>query len=409
MIDFWWTFAVGTIVFLVLSGTIVIIFFFHQREKFKLLLESERKYGDLFNNVSDIIYVHSLSGEILEINKTATLLIGYSRNEIMNQNITSFVKATRNGEIDLYLEKLKNVSREVTGTVLIKTKDRSKILFLEFRSSIVTDEDGNKLAVRGVARDVTEQKQFEYSLVKNAQRIQRLLDDAIIMQNNLDHVSRELIRVHEEECGRISRELHDEVGQMLTSLTLNLKLLENNHISDPGKIRKIVNDTKALTDQIFSSIRSCLRELRPAALDSLGLIPAARQLANQFSERTGVQVSILGDDSIECIDGEQKIVLYRIVQESLTNVAKYAEARMVTIMFDKHLNNVILEIDDDGKGFNPEKITVNQSERKHLGILGMQERVRLINGEFHLRSKEGEGTSIRVEIPLNSSVETTAT
>jgi signal transduction histidine kinase len=227
------------------------------------------------------------------------------------------------------------------------------------------------------------------------------------MQQNLDHVSRELIRVHEEECGRISRELHDEVGQTLTSITLNLKILENNSIPDKERMQKIIIDTKALTDQVFSKIRSYLHELRPAALDSFGLITAVRQLANEFSERTGVQVSILGDDSIECLNSEQKIVLYRIAQESLTNVTKYAEAKTVTIMFDKHRNHVVLEIDDDGKGFNLDKIMANQLERNNLGILGMQERARLINGEFHLRSQEGEGTFIRVEIPIQSTNDST--
>ncbi|MBI5021166.1 MAG: PAS domain-containing sensor histidine kinase [Ignavibacteriales bacterium] len=405
MNDFYSTFYFGTILFLILSGSIIIIFFFHQKEKLKLLRESEKKYSDLFHNVSDIIYIHTLDGDFLEINKSASQLLDYSRQDIIGKNLRYFVKEIYHSGIEEYLNKFRNGTEELLGTAILFSKDKKKLYILEYKSSIVLDESGNRMAVRGIARDVTEQRRSERALVKSNYKAKRLLDEALVMQKNLDQISRELIRTHEEACGRISRELHDEVGQMLTSVTLNLKILGNNHSNDQVQIQKIINDTKSLTDQIFLKIRSYLRELRPAALDSLGLIPAVRQLANQFSERTGVIVSMPGDESIDCLDGEQKTVLYRIVQESLTNVAKYAQAQAVTIMFDKHDNNVVLEIDDDGKGFNPENIKINQLERKNLGILGMQERARLINGKFYIRSEEGIGTSIRVEIPIQSSIE----
>lgn len=402
MNDTWWVFYVGTVVLIIMSGSIVVIFILHQRQKLNILRESEQKYSDLFNNVSDIIYIHALDGEISEINDSAPRMLGYPKGEILHHNIKAFINGKYLGNLNRYLDGFKGGAEEQVGRVLLFSKNKRTYHLLEYRSSAIKDQNGKRVAIRGVARDVTEQDRTERSLAKSTWRAKKLLVEATVMRKNIDLISRELIRVHEEESGRISRELHDEVGQLLTSITLNLKMLDSYQTANPVKYKQMITDTKALSDQVFTKIRSYLRELRPAALDSLGLIPAIRQLANQFAERTGIEVSIIGDDTIDCLDAEQMNVLYRIVQESLTNIAKHAEAQSVTVMIENHMNNVMLEIDDDGVGFDPEKIKINQFERKNLGILGMQERVRLISGEFQLKSREGEGTSIMVKIPVNT-------
>ena len=140
-------------------------------------------------------------------------------------------------------------------------------------------------------------------------------------------------------------------------------------------------------------------ELRPAMLDDLGLVIALRWYVRAFAKRTGIKLNFRADSAVEQLEGEPKTVIYRVVQEGLTNVFKYANARRAEVIIRKTNNGFRLTVKDDGNGFEPDQLEMSSKDKSGLGLMGMQERLRLVNGHFALKSTPGKGTTIQALIP----------
>jgi len=218
----------------------------------------------------------------------------------------------------------------------------------------------------------------------------------------LRDLSKQILHVEEEERKRISRELHDEVGQALTAIHIDLDLMMGDGGSDVQTLQEGVAGVRSLLQQTMQTVHRFAHELRPAMLDELGLLPALRSYLKAFGERCSLEVHITGHAGVESLNSDQKTVLFRVAQESLTNVSKHAQATRVDIRLRKFNNAVQMQIKDDGKSFRVNGLLAARKKRKRLGLFGMQERVRLVNGRFTLESKPGIGTIVRVEIPINA-------
>jgi len=208
-------------------------------------------------------------------------------------------------------------------------------------------------------------------------------------------------RAQEEERKKISRELHDEVGQSLTAINVTLATMRNNGAGNTASSQKLA-ETQTLLQETMETVHRFARDLRPAMLDELGLLPALRSYLKTFASRTGLHVRFCGNPIAEQLADDQKIVFYRIVQESLNNVSKHARASQVEVSISKSKEGVCMEVTDDGRSFKAGPINSAKSNGR-LGLLGMQERVRLVNGQFTVRPQPGKGTTVRVVIPLNLS------
>jgi signal transduction histidine kinase len=201
-----------------------------------------------------------------------------------------------------------------------------------------------------------------------------------------------VVEAQEQERARLARELHDETGQALTSILLGLKVLEEAVDTDEG--RASVAALRELVVSTLRDVRGLAVELRPAALDDFGLVPALERLADTFREKTGLDVALearLGDGRL---DPTLETTLYRIVQEALTNVLKHAEARRVSISLVRKDGSISAVVEDDGRGFTPEA-----PQREALGLIGMRERVGLVGGRISIESAPGAGTTLAVEVP----------
>jgi signal transduction histidine kinase len=205
------------------------------------------------------------------------------------------------------------------------------------------------------------------------------------------NVFRRVVGAQEEERRRLARELHDETGQALTSILLGLKALEDRQGED---LSKTVADVRELVVQTLQDVRRLAVELRPKALDDFGLEPALERLATGFSEQTGIEVELETQVGGR-LPNDVETVLYRIVQEALTNVVKHARASRVSILVTRKNGSVAAVIEDDGKGFDPVSVRENG-----VGLLGMRERVALLEGRLSIESREGAGTTLAVEVPL---------
>ena len=213
-----------------------------------------------------------------------------------------------------------------------------------------------------------------------------------------ERVSRDAVRrvvdAQEVERARLARELHDETGQALTSILLGLKSLEERvESTDGGAAFAELRDLVVATLQ---DVRRLAVELRPAALDDFGLVPALERLRDSISEQRQIAVEVQSDLDDKRLPAETETALYRIVQEALTNVVKHAEASRVTVLLRRPSDRYVeLVIQDDGAGFDP-----NEVRDGGLGLVGMRERVALLGGRLSVESSEGAGTMLRAEVPL---------
>lgn len=207
-----------------------------------------------------------------------------------------------------------------------------------------------------------------------------------------------IITTQEEERKRIARELHDEVGQSITSLMIGFKVLET---QDPEKMRQGIAQLKRLSSETLDEVRHLALELRPSSIDDLGLIAALQQYTHDYSEKFGVRADFQASD----FDGkrlrpEVEIALYRIIQEALTNIAKHAEAKKVSVLIGIRNSSIVAIVEDNGKGFNVRTVLDSKTTEKKLGLYGMQERASLIGGVLTIESAPGAGTTVFVEVPL---------
>jgi len=409
-IDFWWTFFVGTTIVLTLGITLVIMVMLHQRTKYKLEMEkcllikkSEQKYNDLFNNVSDIIYIHSLDGIIIEINQTVFRLLGPDVKDVIGSSIFDLFPQKYHTQVREYIGRLGGEnSGEQIGIFSVLSRSGSRLHLFEYKSSVI-HKDGRAVAVRGVARNVTERVESERSLRKAKNRMERLLLQSRIVQEKLSQLSRESIQMLEEERHTISRELHDEVGQLLTAIKVNLELMKKAQSDNNGEIKRMIGDTENIVGEVFNRVHHFLHELRPIALDEVGLLGTINRFADDFSRRTDIKVIIEDDELLEQLDPEQKISIYRIIQESFTNIVKHSQANKVVLSMIPDGQHIILEIRDNGIGFDDEeKRRKNIHEEKRLGLLGMEERTKLARGEFKIISEKGSGTTVSVRLPIKN-------
>lgn len=243
----------------------------------------------------------------------------------------------------------------------------------------------------------------EALMKENERRLTALLEKTTTLSEELRAMSRELMNAQEEERKRISRELHDEIGQLLAAMTLNLELMKKGlRPADERLLSEKIGDTQQLAGEMFGRIRSFLGDLRPAALDDLGLAAVARRLLNDFAKRADVRVETSGDlDLLNGLGHEGRIAVYRLMQECLTNVVKHARASTVRVSVRAEGHSVRLEIADDGDGFEPES-AARLPGRRGMGILGMRERTDLVGGTFRMEASPGRGTMVEVILPLGA-------
>ena len=218
----------------------------------------------------------------------------------------------------------------------------------------------------------------------------------------LDDASRQrasqIINAQEQERQRIARELHDETSQVLTSLMISLAVLEES-IESP-EARERIADTRALAHSTLRAIRSLSIDLRPSALDDLGLLPALRWYVKEYQKKCSIEVDFRSSGLKERLPAEMETALYRIVQECLTNTARHANARKVHITLKETKNAVKAIIKDDGDGFDYEALVKNPGQERGLGLAGMQERAVLLDGILNISSVPGKGTAVEVSIPF---------
>ncbi len=219
-----------------------------------------------------------------------------------------------------------------------------------------------------------------------------------VSQARLRHqsLSRRLVRVQEHERRVVSRELHDQAGQALTSLMVGLGILEKN-IGQPDLVLDEISNMKQIVNEVMEDLHRLAMDLRPAVLDHVGLEAALRQHLRGLANRTGLEVAVEVLDLADRLSYELETALFRIVQEAMNNVVRHAHARHVDVLLKRSQDRLILLIEDDGVGFDPAQV----DPAEHLGLFGIRERVEMLGGQLSVESSPSMGTTLRVEVGLD--------
>ena len=213
-------------------------------------------------------------------------------------------------------------------------------------------------------------------------------------------LSNRVISAQEEERKRIARSLHDDSGQALTMLILNIERLESMIPSGQSELHQKLVQTRQLASQSLSELRKIISGLRPTLLDDLGLVPAIRWYARTTLEEVGIRVEVNASEDPGPMDAEIKTTLFRIAQEAINNIVRHSAAKTATITLEKLKNQYVLKVQDDGLGFDVVRSSTQAIRMQQWGLLGIRERAELIGGDLRVVSQPGQGTIIEVKVPV---------
>lgn len=363
------------------------------------LADSEQRLRSVVETAQDGIITVNQRGRVVALNRSAELMFGYREEELIGKRVHRLIPAPLRTAADLTLRCLvaggahQFLRRPVESVGL--HRDGTE---LAVELTLATWRTRAGLFLTGVVRDIRQRKQAERELRESREHYIRLFQQARQMEEDLRQLSNRVLTAQEEERKHISRELHDEIGQVLTAANVSIALLRQHAATDEA-FRLKVDRAQRLLEESMDMVHRFAGELRPSMLDHLGPHAALQSYVKQFTERTGIRVRLESSVRADALNTQQSTVLYRIAQECLTNVFKHAQATRVTIRLRRLARSVCMEIADNGRA----RLNLpggGGSADSRLGLLGMRERVRLVNGNFTIESVPQRGTTVRVQIPL---------
>lgn len=246
-------------------------------------------------------------------------------------------------------------------------------------------------------RDLINSLADSLSSYLNRRRAELALREA---HERMQALSQQLMEVQESERRRLALDLHDEIGQALTVLKMNLQTMQR--CRDTSDCAILLKDSSTVIDQTLHYVRDLSLELRPSMLDDLGLVPAVRWYLSRQAERAGWKLDVQADESLSPPQSVA-IACYRVIQEAVTNIIRHSNATSVSVALRRHEGDLLLLVRDNGSGFEVQKALAEATRGQSMGLLGMQERIRVLNGSFSIDSNPDQGTEVRVRVPLSPS------
>ncbi len=338
----------------------------------------EKNFSDaIINSLPGIFYLYDESGNFLRWNRNFEYVSGYTRREITRMKPLDFFDVS---EKELLKQKGEVVFGKGQADVEAHflTKNNEKIPYFFYGLRVIFE---GKICLIGVGIDITEKWKAEELLKKSYEDIRKLASH--------------LTEVREEERKRIGREIHDELGQQLTAIKMDVAWIDKKIPLDTAQVKTKIKNIIELLDDSNKSIRRILSELRSGVLDDHDLLGAVEWLGKNFTANTGIPVTFIFADKRINVPEPIGNCIFRLCQEAFTNITRYSKASEVVVSINNSGNRVTASVEDNGIGFNVDSIEYNKS----FGILGMRERVLSLGGEFEVISSRGSGTKIALQIP----------
>jgi len=341
------------------------------------LVLSERNYRGLFENANDAIWVHDLEGNMVTANEATARLTGYDLSELTKMNIRELLsQESQQLAAEMQHKILSGEAIQPYDQRLIKKDGAEAIIKL---ATVLITSDGQPTGFHHIARDVTAE---------------------VRMQENLQYYLNQITNAQEEERKRIARELHDDTAQALYAIS---RQVDNFIRSNANLAANNVSFLKEIGEHIngvLEGVRRSTQALRPPMLDHLGLLTTLRWLLGDLEKQYGIETVLRALGNERRLSPEAELILFRIVQEALRNVERHAQASKVEVVAEFGKGKTKVSISDNGKGFDISGSFAELPREGKLGLAGMEERVRLLDGSFKVQSEPGRGTLIIIEAPI---------
>jgi PAS domain S-box-containing protein len=343
------------------------------------LFQSEQKYRLLFYNNPLPMWMITAPGlDVIDVNESAVKLYGYTGAEFLKMNI----KALRPAEDIAYF--LKEVEKMKPNEINTRARHHKRkdgtVIYVETHSHQIVYE--GRLVWLTLSNNVTDKHLAE-------ERLQKSYEDLRQLASNLQNI-------REDERTNIAREIHDELGQQLTGLKMDIFWLTKKINTSDQEITSKLNESLELINATVASVRKIATDLRPSILDDLGLIAALEWQGEEFGKRSGTHVELYNEAGDFELNPDSVSAIFRIYQELLTNVARHANASEVKVVLQKRNDRLFFSLADNGAGFDLDSI----SHKKTLGLLGIKERTLILGGTFEFKSMPGKGSETIISIPL---------
>ena len=349
-----------------------------QKRAAEALRASEKRYRNLFNSIPVGLYRTTPEGLILDVNPAMLEILGYPDQAalLQSKSLETYIDPDDRKQFQHLLAEKGFVH---DFTVQLRRRDERKI-WVTINATIVNDPNSQMTYYEGAMADISDRKESE-------ERIHEL--------------SQQLMQAQEDERQMISRELHDTVAQDLSVAKMECDLIHNELLDEGLSEAQRIKGISAALQKTISGVRNMAYDLRPPGLEKLGLVETIYRFCEDFTQMWGVPVDFqsAGVKNLKLDYGIQ-INLYRLIQEGLTNIRKHAIASRVKVKLAAAYPNIILRVEDNGRGFNVQERAASAAQEKRMGLRSMQERITLLNGEIKLQSKPGQGTKVTIKLPF---------
>ncbi len=388
------------------------------RHRLETLLES---YTDLYDFAPVGYFTLAVTGVIQQVNLTGASLTGIERSRLAGKSFAQLLPPSMRASFQVFLKRIfDGVSVRSAEFDLVRNGQPNRAVSLEAQRSLnrsecrvavmdITDRrraeaTQKRLTILAasnekLAEEVARRRAVEVTLKQSRKDQQQLLAQSKVMHEELRSLSRQVLRAQEEERKRISRELHDVIAQTLTGINVRLDGLKKEVGIDPKSFERNLALTQRLVERSVDVVHRFARELRPAVLDDLGLVPALHSYLQHFTAQSGVRTELKTFAGVERLDNSKRTVLYRVAQAALSNVAQHAKAKRVVVNLEQVPDGVRMEVRDDGISFQVGQV-LNSKGNKRLGLLGMRERLEMVGGKFNVESAPGVGTTVIAQVPF---------
>jgi PAS domain S-box-containing protein len=396
------------------DGTIVgVVNFFHDITERKRAERATGMLAAIVDSSDDAIISKNLDGTITTWNKSAERIFGYTAEEAIGRQITMIIPPDRMDEERTILERLRRGER-VDHFETVRVRRDGTPLDISLTISPVKDGDGRIVGASKVGRDFTERKRAQEELRASEERLRVLAiglenkvrvrthqleqrnEEVLQQSEQLRELSSRLLQTQDDERRRIARDLHDSAGQVVTALGMHLASITQRALKP--EVRKAAQESLEMVRELSKEIRTVSYLLHPPLLEENGLSGAIQWYIQGLTERSDLKIDLHIPKDFGRLSDDTEVAVFRIVQECLTNIHRHSGSKTATIRLSNDGTDVSLEIQDEGKGIPAEKLAGIQTQRSGVGIAGIRERVRHLNGVMNIQSNS-KGTKVSVTIP----------
>lgn len=373
------------------------------------------KFRAVFEQTPVFAGIVALDGTVMDANQLCLTACGYRAEDVLGRLIweTGWWRGSKQTQDKIREATLQAAKGEAYRETLTYHWADDTERLVDFAMHPIRDENGEILFLHPTGVDITDLKRVEENYRSLAEtldaevrvrtnELEQRNDEVLRQSEQLRTLSRRLLQAQDEERRRIARELHDSAGQLLTQLGMSLARVAQVARQGPVNVAKDAEDSERLVQQLSQEIRTMSYLLHPPLLDEIGLSGALGWYTEGLAERSGMDIRLSVADDFGRLPSDRELVMFRLVQECLTNIHRHSESRSAAIQLSRDENSVYLSIRDQGKGMSAEQLSDVQSGGGGVGIRGMRERIRQFDGQMDIESS-ARGTEISFKIPLSSS------